>query len=258
MVKTIESSNLLDNNDILNSKQNSDDDSNVKDKQIKSQNGGTTSTFDSSLQSSSSTSSPPSNPSGHLTVEKYILQLQQKDERIRTLKDENKRLRSTLLSKTSEFQIRVDELVTGLERQADIVKKLQNELAIYKRSNASFNDIAVKEPQNKKFNVSTPCFTSQNASITPTNIKTCSFNSSDVCAKLQKFVEKNNNNFGEIGTQQYIEAKKKRTTIKPTTFASSNVQKQQQCFESPGLIFCFNLNSDLILIYFFQLIKILA
>ena len=56
---------------------------------------------------------------------------------IRTLKDENKRLRSTLLSKTSEFQIRVDELVTELERQAEIVKKLQNELAICRRNTVS-------------------------------------------------------------------------------------------------------------------------
>ena len=63
---------------------------------------------------------------------------------IRTLKDENKRLRSTLLSKTSEFQIRVDELVTELERQAEIVKKLQNELAICRRNaaNNTYNESA--------------------------------------------------------------------------------------------------------------------
>jgi len=63
---------------------------------------------------------------------------------IRTLKDENKRLRSTLLSKTSEFQIRVDELVTELERQAEIVKKLQNELATCRRNaaNNTYNESA--------------------------------------------------------------------------------------------------------------------
>uniref|UniRef100_A0A915MNW6 Homeobox protein cut-like n=1 Tax=Meloidogyne javanica TaxID=6303 RepID=A0A915MNW6_MELJA len=207
MVKTSEPSTttLLDNNGdpICRSHQASDDDaSNINDFNKKSQNGGNTSFFDLPGSSNTSTiNTSTSTSSGHLTVEKYILQLQQKDERIRTLKDENKRLRSTLLSKTSEFQIRVDELVTELERQAEIVKKLQNELAICRRSaaNNTYNESASRDLVSKKLSASgsfishNPSYVSpKSTNISPyKNIKTNDLQTDDILAKLQSFNERN-------------------------------------------------------------------
>ena len=50
---------------------------------FQAQNGDNTSSFEMPAQSISNVSSTSSNSTGHLTVEKYILQLQQKDERVR-------------------------------------------------------------------------------------------------------------------------------------------------------------------------------
>uniref|UniRef100_A0A915P386 CUT domain-containing protein n=1 Tax=Meloidogyne floridensis TaxID=298350 RepID=A0A915P386_9BILA len=230
MVKTSEpSTTLLDNNGDPRSHQASDDDaSNTNDFNKKSQNGGNASFFDlpgSSINSTTNTSTSTS--SGHLTVEKYILQLQQKDERIRTLKDENKRLRSTLLSKTSEFQIRVDELVTELERQAEIVKKLQNELAICRRNaaNNTYNESASRDPVSKKLSASgsfiphNPSFVSPKSTNTSPykNIRTNDLQTDDILAKLQSFNERN-------GT------KKKKSSLK-----SPPIIQKQQSFEVPSI-----------------------
>ncbi|KAL7070994.1 hypothetical protein ACQ4LE_009880 [Meloidogyne hapla] len=230
MVKTSESTALLDSNGSPNCRsQASDDDAaNDSNKQIKFHNGGNSSLFETST----------SNSTGHLTVEKYILQLQQKDERIRTLKDENKRLRSTLLSKTSEFQIRVDELVTELERQAEIVKKLQNELAICRRNAAN------SSTESKKFITSSPFISPsfvppKSKNISPSkNIQTNNNDGQavDICAKLQSFCERNN--MGETQQQQQaLLGNRKKKSLK----TSPLIQKQQS-FESSSV--CQNVDNN--------------
>ncbi|CAK5109471.1 unnamed protein product [Meloidogyne enterolobii] len=240
MVKTSEpSTTLLDNNGdpICRSHQASDDDaSNANDFNKKSLNGGNTSFFDlpgSSINSTTNTSTSTS--SGHLTVEKYILQLQQKDERIRTLKDENKRLRSTLLSKTSEFQIRVDELVTELERQAEIVKKLQNELAVCRRNaaNNTYNESAPRDLPKKlsasgSFIPHNPSYVSPKSTNTSPykNIRTNDLQTDDILAKLQSFNERNGVVDVQKQQQQIIlGSKKKKSSLKSPPI----IQKQQSC-----------------------------
>ncbi|CAK5115762.1 unnamed protein product [Meloidogyne enterolobii] len=247
MVKTSEPSTttLLDNNgdSICRSHQASDDDaSNANDFNKKSQNGGTTSFFDLPGSSINSTTNTSTSNSGHLTVEKYILQLQQKDERIRTLKDENKRLRSTLLSKTSEFQIRVDELVTELERQAEIVKKLQNELAIYRRNaaNNTYNESASRDLVSKKLSTSgssishNPSFVSPKSTNTSPykNIRSNDLQTDDILAKLQSFNERNGVVDVQKQQQQQIilGTKKKKSSLKSPPI----IQKQQSC-EVPSI-----------------------
>ncbi|CAK5096533.1 unnamed protein product [Meloidogyne enterolobii] len=245
MVKTSELSTttLLDDNSDRSHKASDDDASNANDFNKKSQNGGNTSFFDLPVSSiNSTTNTSTSTSSGHLTVEKYILQLQQKDERIRTLKDENKRLRSTLLSKTSEFQIRVDELVTELERQAEIVKKLQNELAICRRNaaNNTYNESASREPVSKKLSAS-GSFIPHNASfVSPKstntspykNIKTNDLQTDDILAKLQSFNERNGVVDVQKQQQQQIilGTKKKKSSLKSPPI----IQKQQSC-EVPSI-----------------------
>nr|CAD2179337.1 unnamed protein product [Meloidogyne enterolobii] len=244
MVKTSELSTttLLDDNSDRSHKASDDDASNANDFNKKSQNGGNTSLFDllgSSINSTTNTSTSTS--SGHLTVEKYILQLQQKDERIRTLKDENKRLRSTLLSKTSEFQIRVDELVTELERQAEIVKKLQNELAICRRNaaNNTYNESASRDPVSKKLSASgsfiphNPSYVSPKSTNTSPykNIRTNDLQTDDILAKLQSFNERNGVVDVQKQQQQIIlGSKKKKSSLK-----SPPIIQKQQSFEAPSI-----------------------
>ncbi|KAF7637093.1 CUT domain-containing protein [Meloidogyne graminicola] len=258
MVKTTESTTLLENNSSPNClSQASDYDGNgFKNNQIKTQNGGTTS---SELQTTSTNDystivvPPSSSTTGHLTVEKYILQLQQKDERINTLKEENKRLRSTLISKTSEFQNRVDELVAELERQDEIVKKLRNDLAICRRtvSNPS-TQITLKEPLSKKFSSlsASSSFSLQDSSSFPSNRTTNnSFkdiiegNSDDICAKLQNFCERNNlGNIQQLQQQQQLplETRKRRATKS----AVSTPIKKQPCLEPLNIYQNANNNND--------------
>ncbi|KAL3082770.1 hypothetical protein niasHS_010572 [Heterodera schachtii] len=74
----------------------------------------------------------PSNGTNALTVEKYLMHLRQKEERIRQLEEENRTLRSTLLDKSRAYQAQVDELTNELVRNAEMVARLQSELALNK------------------------------------------------------------------------------------------------------------------------------
>uniref|UniRef100_A0A183BUG7 CUT domain-containing protein n=1 Tax=Globodera pallida TaxID=36090 RepID=A0A183BUG7_GLOPA len=89
-----------------------------------------------------------------LTVEKYLMHLRQKEERIRQLEEENRTLKCALLDKSRAYQAQVDELTSELVRNAEMVARLQSELALNKgasiithSSASSIRDISQKKPR---------------------------------------------------------------------------------------------------------------
>ncbi|KAI3422552.1 hypothetical protein GPALN_013055 [Globodera pallida] len=94
------------------------------------------------------------NNANSLTVEKYLMHLRQKEERIRQLEEENRTLKCALLDKSRAYQAQVDELTSELVRNAEMVARLQSELALNKgasiithSSASSIRDISQKKPR---------------------------------------------------------------------------------------------------------------
>lgn len=137
--------------------------------------------------------------SGHSTLQQYIQQLRQKDEKIRLLEEENKKLCSMLVTKSAESQGRVDELAKELERHAELVAQLQNQLKSQMKPSG-----AIKRPAshaNKKSRKVPTIVAASNGTIAShasaanqklmTTAKRSHDDTDDVYAKLASFVESN-------------------------------------------------------------------
>uniref|UniRef100_A0A914DF19 Homeobox protein cut-like n=1 Tax=Acrobeloides nanus TaxID=290746 RepID=A0A914DF19_9BILA len=135
-----------------------------------------------------------SDPIGsELSNEQFRRIIREKDIKIQQMEQENKRLKSNLSEKTSEFQLRISELVQELERHAELVDQLQNQLAEYEQTKVAFHELQAKVAHTDSGFTSpesqiNSSDTSEELLIRPKSPR----NTDEICAALSSFVEQNN------------------------------------------------------------------